>query len=308
MGRSRQLPKSISSRKAALNAAFAKKINPGPAGNFLTNITDERLGIAKADYTAGFNALTVARVQYHEATPIKRAAFVEAQMYVRHFIMAFNMGVSRGDFTAAQRGYFGIEVNDDTAPNVASEADLLAMGEQIITGNAARITGGGAVMPYPTIADVTAKYFAFRSLHDAYSNLKDALDIQQEAMEAQITEVDNVILKVWNEVETFYSEEPIESKRANAEEWGVIYIHTGVVKVVTLQLQMQDGSELPAITEVLLQDEQQLPNEDGQSIYNTIMQGELTVQVMGDELVPYSGTITVLPEGDQTFVIMLSRV
>ncbi|MFN0275916.1 MAG: carboxypeptidase-like regulatory domain-containing protein [Chitinophagales bacterium] len=36
-----------------------------------------------------------------------------------------------------------------------------------------------------------------------------------------------MIKKVWDEVDTFYNEEPDESRRDNAREWGVVYITIG---------------------------------------------------------------------------------
>ncbi len=308
MGLSRRLPASINSRKAALDTAFDKMSNPGPSGNFLSDATNNRLEVARAAYQDGFNALIGARFQLHSATPTKRTAYEEARTYVRHFIMVFNMGVTRGVYTAAQRSFFNIEVTDDTAPTINSEADLLAKGQQIINGNAARLSAGGAAMGFPTIAEVTDKFNTFKNLHISYSNLKDELDIEQESMEAQKTEVDNVILRVWNEVETFYSEEEIDSKRANAREWGVKYIPTGTSKAVMLELRMRDGGELPEVGQVLLEDEQGTVNEDGNAIYNTILFGDLTVQVTGDEIQSHSSIITVAENGDQTFVILLDRV
>lgn len=308
MGTSRQLPRSVESRKAALDNALAKKNNPGAAGNFLTTPTSDRLDAAQAAYTAGYQARNTARYSLHSATPTKQAAFAEARMYCRHFIMVFNLGIARGVYTAAQRSFFGIDVNDDAAPMVTTESDLLQVCNTIITGNVARLAAGGAPMANPTIGELQEKYDAFKNLHESYSNLKDALDTTQEAMDDLQEETDNVIKKVWDEVETFYNEEAIESKRANAREWGVVYVHTGATKTVVIQLAMEDGGELPPNLEVMLQDEPLPANDEGQAIYNTEMHGELTLQVNGDDIQPYNSIITVLPEGNQTFDVLLTRV
>lgn len=45
-----------------------------------------------------------------------------------------------------------------------------------------------------------------------------------------------MILKVWDEVETFYNEEEIESKRANAREWGVVYMNNTSLATVQLRV------------------------------------------------------------------------
>ena len=55
------------------------------------------------------------------------------------------------------------------------------------------------------------------------SNLKDDFDHAQEAVAALRADADSLILRIWNEVETYFSEEDIESKRRYAREWGVVY-------------------------------------------------------------------------------------
>lgn len=305
---SRQLPNSINSRKKALDIAFAKKNNPGPSGNFLTTPTSDRLDAAHANYTSGALALNAARFALHSATPTKAEAFRVAQLTCRHFVMVFNLGVTRGVYTAAERSFFSIEISDDTAPTVNAESDLIQVCQNILSGNDARLAAGGAPMANPSIADLQAAYDNFNNLHSAYSNLKDSLDIAQEALEAQQEETDNVILKVWDEVETFYNEEEKESQRANAHEWGVHYVTRGNAKDVDIDINVNDGAPLPENAQVLLQDEPLAPNETGNAIYNTTMEGELTLQITGDGIVPYNGVITVLPDVNQVFVVEVERV
>jgi len=60
-------------------------------------------------------------------------------------------------------------------------------------------------------------------------------------------EADGVIKKVWDEVETFYNEEDKESQRANAREWGVVYVTVGQ-EPATINIELRNistGTNIP---------------------------------------------------------------
>ena len=59
-------------------------------------------------------------------------------------------------------------------------------------------------MVMPSIAEVTAEVNLFKTLNASQSTLKDAYDNAQEAVSDMRPEVDSLILRIWDEVETAF--------------------------------------------------------------------------------------------------------
>jgi len=226
MAITRQLPKSDETRNIALSSAKTKKDNTAAAGIALTPATITRMDAMQPQFYGLMQARANAQQTQSDSTTAKESAQARARMYVSHFIQAFNMGVDRGMFQASHRAFYQLDVNDGSVPDLSTEPLLTLWGQRLIDGDAVRIAAGGAPMAMPTIAEVTAEYNTFKNANIAQSTAKDALDAAQENVEHQRVEADKIILKIWDEVETFFNEEPITSKRRKAREWGVMYIST----------------------------------------------------------------------------------
>jgi hypothetical protein len=146
------------------------------------------------------------------------------RMYISHYFQAFNNGVARGMFTAAERAYYKLDISSEAVPALDSDEKLLTWGANLIEGDAQRIAAGGAAMAMPTTAEVDAVFSVFATSNQQQSNLKDAYDQAQEAVSSMRNDVDSLILRMWNEIEASFSEEDAPSKRRKAREWGVVYI------------------------------------------------------------------------------------
>lgn len=302
MSTSRLLPESIDGRNNALETAKLKKDNPGPVGNFLTTPTVTRLDAIQASYSTAVDQRNTAQVALSRATPIKLAAFKDCQLFTNHFIQVFNLGVRRGVYQAAERGFFGLDINSDALPPLDTEQQVRLMAKRITDKDAERVAAGGAAMSNPTTAQVLAKFTPFDTALTAYSGLSDALDLKQEAIENLNTEADKVIKKVWDEVDTFFNEETEESKRANAVEWGVVYVTNGNAKEVTINVVNPDGT--PGAGKSVRFDEARstkVANDQGKAVFNTTVEGEGNFSVDGVAFPPFN----ILPDVSQEFTIQL---
>lgn len=145
------------------------------------------------------------------------------RMYISHFIQVFNLGIQRGVYRATDRPLFNIDFTSEKLPYLKNDSSLLSYGADIIAGDAVRVAAGGAPMLNPTTAELEAVFNDFNACRIAHSHLKYAYDISQEAVAALRKSADSLILRIWNEVETYFSEDEISSKRRKASLWGVKY-------------------------------------------------------------------------------------
>lgn len=230
----RQLPETIESRLEALGLAKNKRDNlPVGADNPFTNATNTRLTNAWTDYTGKMTTLATAKGVYNTGTPLKNAAGNTLRLYISHFIQVFNFGVVRGKYPAGHRAYYNLPVEDSALPDLTKDSDLLKWANFIVAGDVLRLAAGGVPMENPTPAEVDAARMNFETLFTSQSNNKDAFDNAQEDLEAYFVEADKTILKVWDELEAFYNDEPDESRRENMREWGVVYITVGDNKTMS---------------------------------------------------------------------------
>lgn len=229
----RILPETIDSRQEALSLA-KNKLDSLPVGtNPLTAPTTTRLNASVTDFIAKVQALSSASFAYNGNTVLKESTQATCLMFTSHFIQVFNLGVKRGVYVAAERDFFNLPVGSDALPDMAKASDLLLWSGRVVDGDPLRVTAGGAAMSNPTTAQVDTTLTAFTNAFTAQSNFKDALDLAQEALEGILIETDKVIKKVWDELETFYNEESVESSRDNCREWGVVYITVGSEKTLS---------------------------------------------------------------------------
>ena len=223
MSVSRRLPQTDASRSKALTKAKAKQDSIPAANQFLTTSTDTRLDATQPLFKAAMQSRGIALADQVGATAGMSLSFVKSRVYVSQFFQVFNLGVARGKYPLSHRAYYQLDTSSDSVPTLNSHQDVAFWGENIETGDAARIAAGGAPMANPSAAEVKAEVDNFIIRNNDQSVLKDAYDSQQEAVAALHEEADKVIKKVWDEVETYYNEEENSSRRRKCREWGVVY-------------------------------------------------------------------------------------
>lgn len=223
MSVSRRLPQTDASRSKALTKAKAKQDSIPAANQFLTTSTETRLDAIQPVFKEAMQRRGVALADQVGATAGMSQSFVKARVYVSQFFQVFNLGVARGKYPLSHRAYYQIDTSSDSVPSLNSHQDVAFWGENIETGDAARIAAGGDAMANPSAAEVKDEVDNFIEKNNEQSVLKDVYDHQQEAVAALHEETDKVIKKVWDEVETYYNEEENSSRRRKCREWGVVY-------------------------------------------------------------------------------------
>jgi hypothetical protein len=147
----------------------------------------------------------------------------KARIYLIHFIRVMNMAIFRGEIPVETRAYYGLATNESTVPSLNTENELLSWGRRIIEGEEFRIKKGGSPITNPTIAVVKVRFEQFiDALNYNKTLLKKTLDYAQKNNELR-KEADEIILAVWNEVESRYINLKENEKRKECEEYGLIY-------------------------------------------------------------------------------------
>lgn len=149
----------------------------------------------------------------------------KARVYLTHFIRVMNMSVYRGDLIPETRAYYGLATNESTLPSLNTENELISWGRRIIDGEEMRIRKGASPITNPTIAVVKVRYEKFLEAYNFHRTLiKKTLDYSERAGEMR-KEADEIILRLWNEIEEFFSRLPEEERKKECEKYGLVYFY-----------------------------------------------------------------------------------
>lgn len=271
----RQLPNTDVGRNSALVAAKNKKDNSLPANIVFTQKTIQWLDTTQPVLTAAIQARGNALAAQATATQLKKTAQERTQMFISHFIQTFNNAVDRGVYPPSHRAFYQLDVNSNSVPEMKSEALIHLWGENIISGDAVRMAAGGTPpMSMPTIAEVTTQCNHFKTVGSAHSTAKDAYEKAQETVSKMREDVDNLILRMWDEVETAFNDEEASGKRRRAREWGVVYVSTQRRSIIGRVTSAVTGKPLSTVLVTLVETESSIQtNADGTYVLHTNFTG-----------------------------------
>jgi hypothetical protein len=175
----------------------------------------------------------------------------KARIYLTHFLRVMNMAIFRSDLPVETRAFYGIATDDSTVPSLINESELLNWGRRVIEGEEFRIRKGGSAITNPTIAVVKVRFEKFIESWTYHNTLAKRTGDYFEKNNNLRKEVDEIILQLWNEVESSNSSLPEEARLSTCEEYGLVYFYrkNELDKLNTRQLSDQvtqlNAQELP---------------------------------------------------------------
>ena len=153
------------------------------------------------------------------------AALKKARMYVSHFIQVLSMCIMRGEVARSKRPYYGLPENEDTVPNLFSEASVLEWGQKIIAGEQRRQGEGGIPIYNPTMGRVSVVFEIFKEMYDRQHMLQTRTAEALANISNMRYDVDELIFEVWGEVEKSFASLSGEARIKKCAEYGVIYYY-----------------------------------------------------------------------------------
>ncbi len=151
-------------------------------------------------------------------------ALKKAKLYISHFIQVINMAIVRGDMASSVLTFYGLADYENRVPLLNTEADVIKWGDAIIAGELDRTKRGMTAVTNPSIALVKVRYELFK---DSY-NFQKTLQKNNARTHLDLTKLrdnaDELVAKIWDEVEGTYRELPDDLRRERAKEYGLIYV------------------------------------------------------------------------------------
>ena len=220
----RRLPNTDISRLNALKTAFQKGKEIPPFKLAFTQSTFQRV----QSFLPSFEKAMIEQKQAYNAQIEKNQeymnAYKKAKLYISHFIQVMNMAITRNEISPSIRKFYGIEEDQKKVPDLNTENEIIQWGENIIQGEQIRTMKGQSPITNPTIAVVKVRYENFMDAYRFQKTLQKRNTRALNALAELRDEADDIIVKIWNEVEEAFKDMPEELKRENAQKYGLVYV------------------------------------------------------------------------------------
>ena len=148
----------------------------------------------------------------------------KARLYVSHFIQVLNFTIAREELKPEVREFYGLNINSQSIPTLVKDARLIEWGEKMIEGERLRITAGGNPIYSPSIALVRVKCDKFKDAYNHQKILQSNTQRFSEQVAERRHEADQLILDIWNDVETYYKDKPEAERREICSRYGLVYV------------------------------------------------------------------------------------
>lgn len=223
----RRLPKTDQARIRALRTAVESCVQNGVFTNVLSHNTyyKAKTFLEKFSREVSVYKRCVAEQSTKRGNEKYEAALKRARMYVSHFIQVLSMSIMRGEIPRSKRAYYGLPQDEDTIPNLFSEAAVLEWGAKIMEGERRRQGEGGVPIYNPTMGRVSVAYELFKEMYDRQQSLQQRTAESLRNISDMRFEGDEIIFEAWGEIEKAFSSLTGEARIKKCAEYGVIYYY-----------------------------------------------------------------------------------
>jgi hypothetical protein len=137
-------------------------------------------------------------------TDVFQKGLARLTLYVSHFHQVYDLGVTRGDFTAGGRAYYDRDVSATTLPDLSTASAVLEAAAKIGPGEAKRAAAEGAgykPMARPSADEVAALHATVKAEYDASQSAQAFTDQQQNELAALYPDAQKLAVSICNTVE-----------------------------------------------------------------------------------------------------------
>lgn len=229
----RRLPNTDQARLRALRTA----IQQADKHSFGEQVVQYKIIHEAKTYLSGFEKQLIQYQQTLESQVSANKRYQQivhnARLYISHFIQVFNLSVIRGDIKKEHKIFYSLDPNIHTVPDLSTEAALLHWGKCVIDGENERLRNGGLPIYNPTIAKVKVHYEVFKEYKSTQKIHQNTTSRNWEDLVSLRQKGDELILDIWNQVESRFKNEKPYTRLIKCQSYGLIYYYRKGEKVLT---------------------------------------------------------------------------
>ena len=221
----RRLPKTDAARLKALEALADNNEVYAVSGHFIDRkliVEAQRLYAQLSDASAEYKMSMRTQVRYSKRiTPLQH----NAMTYLSHFLQVLFLAVERGEIQESELMGYGLEANQHTVPYLKTSDAVMEWAPKIINGEKERLKKGGKPILSPPIGAVTTHFDVFRGMYDSQKRYQTRTQKALADIAKMRPEVDDLILRLWDVIETHFGDEPLERRCELCRKFGIVYYY-----------------------------------------------------------------------------------
>ncbi len=221
----RRLPKTDQARLTALKIAIKKGEKDGIINPIIPLKLQHDAKTLLTQYEQALSSYKQSLNNQKNTGSKSRANIKLTRLYISHFIQVLNMSIARGEFKKGNKAYYELDAEKNSVPNLTSEKSLLKWGERIIKGEEERIKSGGAPIYNPNIAKVKVYFDVFKESQNEQKIFHLNTARYADAVKKMREKCDDLILSIWNDVESHFADLSWDDKLRICKEYGLIYYY-----------------------------------------------------------------------------------
>lgn len=221
----RRLPNTDKSRLKALKKAMEKGNELPP---FKLAFSQNSLFQLQSFINSFEQSLSLQKQNYQQLVDnnqLFREAQRKARMYISHFIQVMNLAIIRGELPGRIKSFYGLKNNLKSCPPLKTDEEILETGHKLIDGETQRCKEGISSITNPTVAVVKVWFDKYVDAYIYRNTLHKRYQASLGKMNDSRSKADDIILKIWNEVEEYFDDQPDDLKREKASDYGLIYVY-----------------------------------------------------------------------------------
>jgi len=148
---------------------------------------------------------------------------LKTRLYISHFIQVLNLSIQRGEIPPDARSFYDLPGGENRVPDLRTEKAILEWGPKIMDGENKRVKTGGMPVMNPNIARVKVWYDQFKDSYYYQQTASRSVARANQKITELRSEIDSLLVHVWDEIEQNCREMPDTEMREKAMEYGVVY-------------------------------------------------------------------------------------
>ncbi len=222
----RRLPNTDQARLRALKAAV-EQVDKTPPANLLFS---QKTALEAASFTPLFEqALRQCLDSKDRQIAASRQLTDSARtlrLFLSHFVQVFNMCIARGEIKPEARKTLRLQDCGSAVPDLSTDKTLIEWGHAIVEGEEQRMAEGARCRIYnPSIAIVRAKLEIFEAHYNTHRDILQTVQKFKDKLDESRARADEIILKIWNEVESSIGPIDSDNKRDTCQSYGLVYFY-----------------------------------------------------------------------------------
>ncbi len=220
----RRLPNTDVARLKALRIASEKGEEISPVDLAFSQSVYYRIQSFLPKYERTLEDYTQKKQKLSVQSRQLQVIYRKARMFLFHFIQVTFFSVQRGEHSRKTLAYFGLSTARGL-PSIQTYEDMVKWGQIILGGEERRTAEGKSPITNPTAAVVKVRYEQFTEALYSYLIDKKTRDTAHQYIIRTRKEADQIIARLWDNIEGSFADLPDRMKRRKAAEYGVTYVY-----------------------------------------------------------------------------------